>query len=70
LDKQISVLQIEISEQRRKYSEAIKKMTIQEINIKNKEIKKTKIKDVSQSVIEIGKGENKKCIIYKFICFL
>jgi len=45
-------------------------MTIQEINIKNKEIKKTKIKDVSQSVIEIGKGENKKCIIYKFICFL
>ncbi|ORX51487.1 hypothetical protein BCR36DRAFT_351316 [Piromyces finnis] len=53
LDKQISLLQIEISEQRRKYSEAIKKMTIQEINIKNKEIKKTKINDVSPSIIEI-----------------
>jgi len=53
LDKQIAILQIEISEQRRKYSEAIKKMTIQEINIKNKEIKKTKIHDVSPSIIEI-----------------
>ncbi|ORX86068.1 hypothetical protein BCR32DRAFT_265262 [Anaeromyces robustus] len=53
LDKKISVLQVEISEQRRKYSEAIKKMTVQEIKIKNKEIKKTKINDVSKSVIEI-----------------
>jgi len=55
LDKQISLLQIEISEQRRNYSDEIKKMTLQEINIKNKEIKKIKINDVSPSIIEIGK---------------
>ncbi|OUM66031.1 hypothetical protein PIROE2DRAFT_6829 [Piromyces sp. E2] len=57
LDKQISLLQIEISEQRRRYSEAIKKMTVQEINIKNKEIKKTKINDISPSIIEIDDTE-------------
>eukprot|EP00833_Pecoramyces_ruminatium_P006825 jgi/Orpsp1_1/1180857/evm.model.c7180000074889.1 len=57
LDKQIALLQIEISEQRRKYSEAIKKMTVQEINIKNKEIKKTKINDVTTSIIEIDDTE-------------
>jgi len=42
-------------------------MTIQEINIKNKEIKKTKIHDVSPSIIEIGKFYK---ILYIIIYFL